>query len=128
MAGEKKYLKRLKGLLRRRTPGHLWDPNYEEQLALRHARAELLLHNWYRWARSIAVAIGLVALGRIVLAPDLIETLVGLIKYIISSGRGFALPVTLLVIYAVPRILDLVLPGRRERGTAKPPGQPPSGD
>ncbi len=56
--------------------------------------------------------LGVMVSGILIEWPHDLETTIGLIKLIVSSGKGFTVPLILLAIYA-PKLLDRFL-SRRE--------------
>ena len=76
------------------------------------------LRVWLRICLAAASALGLVVLVKLIFWPDSISSVIELIEFMISSGRGYAIP-TVVLVALLPRLLRLF------RSEAGPQGEPP---
>ena len=77
------------------------------------------LRVWFRICLAAVSALGLVVLVKLIFWPDSISSIIELIEFMISSGRGFTVPAVVLVTL-LPRLLR-VFAGLREQAGPQDP-------
>ena len=93
----------------------------EHRVTVKHwfdAVTEYGLRVWLRICLVAVSALGLVVLVKLIFWPDSISSVIELIEFMISSGRGFAIPAVVFVTL-LPRLLQL---SRRAFGGEPKPG------
>ena len=83
------------------------------------AITEYGLRVWFRICLAAVSALGLVVLVKLIFWPDSISSIIELIEFMISSGRGFTVPAVVLVTL-LPRLLR-VFTGLREQAGPQGP-------
>ncbi len=83
------------------------------------AVTEYGLRVWLRICLVAVSALGFVVLVKLIFWPDSISSVIELIEFMISSGRGFAIPAMVLVTL-LPRLLRLFAGLREQAGPQGP--------
>lgn len=74
-------------------------PTLSDRISSWDSVTESGLRIWYRVCIGITAGLGTYILGMLIWHPEGIKTIIELVHLIISSGRGFAVPTMLLIIY-----------------------------
>ena len=89
-------------------------PSLGDRISSWDGHTEILSKIWYRLCGAVATGIGIVILVVFILSSDRDELFLRFVELVFSSGRGFTIPSSLLVIFGIQFVNRFLLREKTE--------------